>query len=207
MRVVVFTKEPVPGRVKTRLVPELGQVGAAELHIAMTRDTLDNARLAGLEVEVALDGAAGWFDAPWSRQCEGDLGARMSAALAPGPALALGTDAPTLPLDLLRGAADALAHHDVVLGPAFDGGYWTVGVRTAQPALFQDIPWSTDSVFADTVARCEELGLSLCTLPFWYDVDTPASLQFLRQHLRTLPPDTAFRTRRCLSLRPDSPTT
>ena len=102
MRAVVFTKEPLPGTVKTRLVPVLGEQGAADLHAAMVGDVLDNARLAGLEVLVSLQGRPGWFDAPHQPQVEGDLGARMAHALRPGPVLALGTDSPTLPPELLR---------------------------------------------------------------------------------------------------------
>ncbi len=207
MRAVVFTKEPVPGKVKTRLVPVLGERGAADLHTAMVGDVLDNARLAGLEVLVSLQGRPGWFDAPHQPQVEGDLGARMAHALRPGPVLALGTDSPTLPPELLRMAAEALDHHDLILGPAFDGGYWTIGWRQPCPALFEGIAWSTGTVYADTVEAAARLGLSLCTLPFWYDVDTPASLDFLDQHLRTLPLDTAHRTRRCLSSHRASPKT
>jgi len=207
MRAVVFTKEPVPGRVKTRLAPELGPQGAAMLHIAMTRDVLDTARLAGLEVHVALDGAGGWFDAPHTTQVDGDLGERMLAAMQDGPVLALGSDAPTVPLDLLRLAGEALHEHEVVLGPAFDGGVWTIGWRKPQPGLFQGVAWSTPAVFGDLSQRAQQLGLSLCWLPFWYDIDTPSSLSFLRQHLRTLPPDTAHWTRQCLSSLTASPTT
>ncbi len=206
MKAIVFTKSPTPGAVKTRLIPELGAEGAAALHRAMTLDVLDTVRLAGLEIQVSLSGPAGWFDAPWQAQGEGDLGERMTRALKPGPALALGSDSPTLPIDYLRMAANALKTHDVVVGPAFDGGYWTIGWREPVPALLEDIAWSTETVYAETVQRAGARGLSLCTLPFWYDVDTPTSLAFLRQHLRSLPPDTAYRTRRCLSSLRASPT-
>lgn len=209
-RVVVFAKAPVPGRVKTRLIPALGAEGAAALHLAMAEDVLDTCAEAGLAVTVALDGAQDhpWADALRARGCvvvpqvSGDLGARMEAALQPGPVLALGVDSPTLPAALLREAAALPA--EVVLGPAFDGGYWLIGWRSPRPALLRGVPWSTDAVFAETVLRARAEGLSLHTLPFWYDVDTPEALALLRQHLRVLPAAVAARTRALLALSPPS---
>ncbi|MCB9760399.1 MAG: TIGR04282 family arsenosugar biosynthesis glycosyltransferase [Alphaproteobacteria bacterium] len=204
-RVVVFTKPPAPGRVKTRLIPALGAEGAAALHAAMAADTLDLCAAVGLEVTVAL---AGDLDHPWVEglrargltvipQVPGDLGARMAAALTPGPVLALGTDAPTLPAALLSRAA--ALEEEVVLGPAFDGGYWLIGWRTPRPALLEGVPWSTEAVLAETVLRARARGIPHRLLPFWYDVDTPDALALLRQQLRFLPASTAAATRAALA--------
>ena len=204
MKAVVFTRPPVPGAVKTRLVPALGAEGAARLHAAMAEDVVALVRAAGLELKVSV---AGGLDHPWVRglDCEveaqvpGDLGARMRHALR-GPSLALGSDSPTLPLDLLRRLA--AGQHELAVGPAFDGGYWGLAWRRPRPELLEGIPWSTDAVFAETVLRVDG---DLDVLPFWYDVDTPDALSLLRQHLRTLPSTVAPRTRACLSTTKGSP--
>lgn len=201
MRCVVFTKPPIPGTCKTRLIPALGPEGAAALHRAMAEDVLACAQNAGLSVELAVTGCADhpWFtqlSLPLSVQVEGDLGARMLAALTPGPAIALGTDSPTLPVEVLRSATQLQT--DILLGPASDGGYWCIGWKTPQPALMREMPWSTDRVFPETVLRARQMGLGIQQLPTWYDVDTPAALAHLREHLRTLPPSVAPRTREFL---------
>jgi hypothetical protein len=154
---------------------------------------------------------AGPLDHPWVEglraagdavfpQADGDLGARIEAGLTRagggGPALALGMDSPTLPVDALRRAAVSPA--DLVLGPAFDGGCWCIGWRAARPGLLAGIRWSTGSVLAETVAAARAAGLTVELLPFWYDIDAPQDLDFLRQHLRVLPPEAAAHTRAAL---------
>ena len=202
-RVVVFTRPPLPGQVKTRLIPALGPAGAARLHEAMAEDTLAAAR--GLNPVVAL---AGPLDHPWVDslrarnipvipQVEGDLGARMAAALGEGPAMALGTDAPTLSPARLRAVAKRPG--PLTLGPAFDGGYWLLAWARPLPSLLRDMPWSTAQVCAETELRARALGIRPRRLPFWYDVDTPTDLDLLRQHLRTLPPSVAPATRAALT--------
>lgn len=201
MRCVVFTKPPVPGSCKTRLIPALGPQGAADLHAAMARDVLDSAQQAGLAVEVSL---AGDLDHPWvqtlgvpvTAQVSGDLGARMLAALGNGPAMALGTDAPTLPLRFLKQAAQLGS--PLVLGPAFDGGYWTLAWQRPIPELMNGMSWSTNSVLSETLIRSRSLGLEPELLPFWYDVDTPDVLALLKQQLRILPAHIAPCTRSAL---------
>jgi rSAM/selenodomain-associated transferase 1 len=208
VKVVVFTKPPVPGTVKTRLIPALGSEGAAQLHTAMAEDVFELVRAAGLQLSVSL---AGDPDHPWVRaldcpvepQVQGDLGARMAHALREGPALALGTDAPTLPVDYLRRAARL--EQDVVLGPAFDGGYWLIGWRRPRLELLQDITWSTDSVLTETMLAARRHDIPVGLLPFWYDVDTPDVLALLQQQLRFLPASLAPKTRACLSSLTGSP--
>jgi rSAM/selenodomain-associated transferase 1 len=206
--VVVMAKVPVPGRVKTRLIPLLGADGAAGLCRAMTEDTLAMVRsYEGLRWRVALDGD---LDDPWVRglgaavepQASGDLGARLRHALRDG-GIAIGTDSPTLPRGFLHGAMLLLRQDQVVFGPAFDGGYVLVGVRGPEAlGVFDSIPWSTAETCAASVERARALHLTCGTLGFWYDVDTPADLTFLRNHLRTLDPTVAPHTRAFLQ---DSP--
>ena len=194
--IVVMAKVPLPGQAKTRLVPRLGERGAAHLCAAMTGDVLETVRRTGLRFKVAV---AGPYDHPWVRslrlptepQAEGDLGARLAHALREG-GVAIGTDAPTLPAAFLRRAERSTS--DVVLAPSFDGGYVLVGCHDAA-GLFEGVPWSTPRTYEAQVARARALDRSVHTLPFWYDVDEPADLDFLASHLATLPAATAPRTR------------
>lgn len=186
-RVVVLTRTPVPGRVKTRLIPALGPEGAAALHEAMALETVHRAVASGLPVSVFLDGdPAHPFAAALVRlgadiqpQAEGDLGQRLAAALTgPGRRVFLGTDCVLFDSAwLLRAARDPAP---VVIGPAEDGGYWTIAVDHAWPALFQGVPWSTASVLEHTLAAARGLGLAVSLLPTCYDIDTPADLDRLR---------------------------
>ena len=124
-------------------------------------------------------------------QPEGDLGARMEAALRAGleragRALVLGTDAPTLPLGHLRAAIAALDRAEVVLGPAADGGFWAIGAR-APLALGPGVRWSSRHALADTIALVERAGRTLERIAPWYDVDTGADLALIRAHLALRP--------------------
>ena len=215
----VFARAPVAGRAKTRLAPALGADGAARLYAGFLADTLalaDRAQSAGLLETTLWLAAAADTDEPTLRdvpgvtalprrvQPIGDLGARMAAALdvgvaSHGAALVLGSDAPTLPLALLRAARVALDRADLVLAPSADGGYVLIGARVpVPPALFDDARFSTRHALADTLAGAARCGLSaLCVAP-WYDVDTPDDLRLLRTHL-TLVPSAAPHTARALA--------
>jgi rSAM/selenodomain-associated transferase 1 len=107
-----------------------------------------------------------------------DLGTRMHASFmtlfANGfkHVALIGTDVPSLPLTHYRQALDQLATHDLVLGPARDGGYYLIGLTRPVGELFHDIPWSTDRVLATTRERAADKGLKTALLPAWRDVDT-----------------------------------
>ena len=122
---------------------------------------------------------------PWLRQSwqmapqgDGDLGARMQAAFADAfgggakPVVIIGSDCPYLEAKDIQSAWKALKTSDLVLGPAEDGGYWLIGLRKMQPALFQDMRWSSNSVFDETIARAKTLGLKTFLLRMLSDVDT-----------------------------------
>ena len=100
----------------------------------------------------------------------------------------IGSDSPTLPGHLLTVAARALEAHDVVIGPARDGGYYLIGLRKPRPDLFAGIDWSTDRVLSQTIDRARTAGLSVFYLPYWYDVDTADNLHLLERDAR---PDSA----------------
>jgi rSAM/selenodomain-associated transferase 1 len=198
---ILFAKEPRPGQVKTRLSPPLAPEEAAALARAFIEDiaaalgrvACERRVLAcappGAEAALARLAGEGFTCEP---QAEGDLGARLEAAceraFAAGAArvVVVGADSPTLPPRLVDEAFEALRAKDVVLGPALDMGYYLVGLRRPAPALFQGIPWSTREVLPSTLAVAARAGLVLHFLPPWFDVDTPADLEFLRVQVEAL---------------------
>lgn len=207
--VVLFAKPSRPGRVKTRLIGDLTAEQASQLHAAFLADLRE--RLKGGAFSLVMAWAVGEDEAlppsdlPAFRQ-EGDgLGERLYAGLrraAAGHArvLAVGSDHPELPLERVHRAFEQLERgHDVAIGPAEDGGYYLIAVAADRltPALFQGHAWSTASVLSTTLARCEELGLSVALLPEGSDVDTPADLARLASALRDTDLDCP-RTRRLL---------
>jgi rSAM/selenodomain-associated transferase 1 len=181
-RIVVFAKEPVAGRVKTRLIPALGAEGAAALARDMLARTLEEARAAGLAVELCGDpDAAQWHELKpglsLTAQGEGGLGERLArVASAAQPVLLIGADCPDLDRRRLRAAADALGAYDAVIHPAQDGGYVLLGLRRFDDSLFEGISWSTAAVAAQTIARIEALGWSLHVAETLRDIDEPADL-------------------------------
>lgn len=185
-RIIVMTKAPRPGQVKTRLSPGLYPGGPEVLHRALVDETLTRALATGRPVDVCLAGdlhgpfadhirAAGASVLP---QVSGDLGARLTAALAgPGRRLVLGTDCPLFePAWLERALTDSAP---VVLGPSDDGGYWMLTIDAPCPGLFRDVPWSTSAVAATTMTRAHELGLTVSLAPTCYDIDEQADLRRL----------------------------
>ena len=200
--IVIFARVPEPGKTKTRLIPALGPVEAARLSAAMTHDVIEMTRKTSLPFRVSL---AGDTDHPWTRtlgcdwepQIEGDLGRKLAHALRDG-GVAIGTDAPTLPSAFLHEATASSA--DVVLAPAFDGGFTLVGV-TDPDDIFELVPWSSPETYSRQHQRAIDLGRSVRVLPFWYDIDEPADLDFLSRHLSTLSDRIAPRTREWFTAR------
>jgi rSAM/selenodomain-associated transferase 1 len=190
-RLLLFTKPAREGRVKTRLIGDLTAAEAAELHAAFLEDLLARLRPGDFELRLAwaLDAEeeVPVGPAPGIRQGEGDLGERLHRALseAAGEAAAvaaLGSDHPTLPLELVHLAfAKVEAGADAVLGPAEDGGYYLIALRAGAVSrrLFEGIDWSTPRVLPETLERCRELGLAVELLPAAADVDTPEDLRRL----------------------------
>jgi rSAM/selenodomain-associated transferase 1 len=175
--VLVFSRRGVPGRVKTRLVPRLGEWGAARLHARLTRHALRVARAAGCGPVELYDTA---------KQRGADLGERMHRALARGlrrhrGAIVIGSDCPDLrPAHLARAARWLAGGSEVVLAPAQDGGYVLIGARRISPLLFRGIAWGGPDVYEHTVRRLDALGLRWRALPCLWDVDRPEDLERLR---------------------------
>ncbi|PZO44775.1 MAG: hypothetical protein DCF17_03450 [Shackletoniella antarctica] len=202
---LLFTRYPEPGRTKTRLIPHLGPAGAAALQRAMTEHVLGQVTAAAqqlpLAIEVHFAGGneaqmQGWLGdrITYYPQGEGDLGARLMAAFeqnfAAGRvgAIAIGSDCPALGTAHLAAALRALQSADVVLGPATDGGYYLIGLRQPQPALFEAIAWGTDQVLAQTRAIATSQGLAVELLAPLTDIDRPEDLPQWEQILANAAP-------------------
>jgi uncharacterized protein len=179
---VVIAKAPVPGRSKTRLCPPCTPEEAAALAEAALRDTLAAVSACPARMRLlALEGEPGAWLTPGFEIIEQDgdgLGERLGHALleAGGPALVVGMDTPQLRPAALAAAADALlgGGTDAVLGPAVDGGYWTIGLRRPDAAVFAGVPMSSPDTCAAQRRRLRELGLRTRELPALRDVDTAA---------------------------------
>ncbi len=193
IRLGIFARPPHPGRVKTRLIPDLGADKAAVVYRHCLEHTLAVAHRAGLEYQLFLSEDSDddlFSDEPVARQQGADLGDRMHhalrALLAGGAsgALITGSDCLDLRPAHLRRAAQALATSDVVVIPALDGGYALIGCREADPALFARVDWSTGRVLRQTLANAERLGLRLAQLDAVRDIDTLADLEHYPQLLR-----------------------
>jgi rSAM/selenodomain-associated transferase 1 len=198
---IVFCREPIAHHVKTRLIGAITPDAAAALSDAFIRDALAKAvsvRPSRIVVAAsAPDGAhskyfrrlARRFDAELIDQGSGSLGKRMALALEPFSstgALLIGTDTPSLPIELLASSLEALRRHRVVIAPSLDGGYYAVGVRGPMPTIFTATRWGTRSVFDSTIKRLKRAGIPYALGPAWYDVDRWADVLLLAAHLRLL---------------------
>ena len=199
----VMAKAPRAGKVKTRLQPPLSPEEAAALTVCFLRDTAENISA------VASDGRAkelicytpvgdeAAFDGLLPERFEliaqrGDgFGERLLCAAEDilscgfGAVCLIDSDSPTLPASALREAVDALERpgERVVLGPSADGGYYLIGMKRAEPRLFEGITWSTERVYAETVGTVRNAGIELVELARWYDVDDAETLEILQREL------------------------
>jgi rSAM/selenodomain-associated transferase 1 len=196
----MFARAPLPGRCKTRLAAVIGDDAAAALYEALLRDTLANlsaiteARLVLLAAPehggvavLTRFAPTGWEVVP---QHPGDLTARLVDAFTRlgggAPMICVGSDAPLVPVDALQ-IALADSEHDVVVGPSRDGGYWAIGMRGLHRELLEDMPWSSDRVTSETLARCQRLGLAVRLLPESFDVDEAGDLEVLARAVAANP--------------------
>jgi rSAM/selenodomain-associated transferase 1 len=198
---LVFLKRPRPGEAKTRLIPQLGPLAAADLYRALAEEEVrrtaprpgEYERLlfytpsdAGVEMQAWLGGGQ------WLPQRGGDLGERMTAAFEQAfrrgarRAVLVGSDAPWVSRERVMEAFAALGEHDLALGPACDGGYYLIALDRPQPGLFGGIAWGSASVLAATVERAGVLGLALRLLDPLPDIDTFADVRSEWPRLRQL---------------------
>jgi rSAM/selenodomain-associated transferase 1 len=196
--ILLFAKEPIPGQVKTRLVPSLTPDEAAELATAFLRDL--HATLSGIaDVELVLaipddssaDKVASTLDSEIRvvRQGPGGLGERVARATSrefegsPRPVAVVGSDHPDLPRPLVEACLADARGGSVGWIPTEDGGYAAIALPRALPSLFQGVPWSTGDVAAATRDNAARLDLELKDHGPWYDVDTVRDLQRLSRVL------------------------
>lgn len=181
---LIFIKNPVAGTVKTRLAKDVGDEEALNIYLQLLAHTRSQAN----EVEVArrlyysneVDPNDEWpADLYYKYVQEGnDLGARMEngfrRAFFDGSrkVVIIGSDCAQLTTAHLEAAFEALDTHDIVAGPANDGGYYLLGMKTFTPEVFRNITWSTQSVLADTIATVRKMNKSVKVLETLIDVDT-----------------------------------
>lgn len=199
----IMAKAPRPGKVKTRLSPPLTPDQAAEINTCFLKDTTFN--IADLAEDFACAGVISYTPVGDEHFFDGLLpvGYRLIPQHGDGfgerllttaqdlfrcgfsSVCLIDSDSPTLPREAFAMAVDALQRPGdrIVLGPSHDGGYYLIGMKQAHAAPFENITWSTSSVFSETVAAIRRIGLELVTLPLWYDVDDAATLSILRSEL------------------------
>lgn len=196
-RILVFAKPPVPGYSKTRLIPALGEYGAAELHKRLVKHTLTTATDAALcpvELWCASD-----INHPFFQQCQqrfplslhlqrgADLGERMANALESALrhcryAILIGTDCPATTAENLHTAITALKQgHDCVLRPAQDGGYVLIGLSKPNQFIFQNVNWGSDKVMQTTRESLKRIVWHWHEMDTTWDVDRPEDLKKLSQ--------------------------
>jgi uncharacterized protein len=191
VRIAIMARAPEPGRAKTRLIPRLGALGAAQLHAALVTHALRAIKATGLPAALwcAPDishpffaRCAQEFGIVLRTQSDGDLGARMARIFedAGAPLLLMGSDCPSIDAAMLLRCAKALdGGAQTVFLPAEDGGYGLVGLRAPIPEIFADMPWGTDAVMAETRRRLAMLGVVAEEPATVWDVDRPEDVDRL----------------------------
>lgn len=193
----IFSKPPVAGSVKTRLASDLGRDNAALLAGAFLEDTLNNVKTLSWASPVLATPEP--FPDSWDEKLEGipiwdqgdgDLGKRMERVFRRGftegaqTMIIIGGDLPGLPMNRIEEARTGLASHDAVLGPARDGGYYLIGLKTCPKGLLSaEIPWSSPETFEATDKRLQQFGLSVTSVPSFFDIDTLDDLGHLKKLL------------------------
>ena len=184
---IIFARKPALGKVKTRLAAQLGDEVALRIYIRLLEHTRAVAKGCDCDTHIFLTEQDGkdpfWQGFAQHVQATGDLGEKMRAAFAElfekgyERVVIIGSDCPGLQAAHVASALDALTKHDVVLGPAADGGYYLLGMNRLHEPLFENKAWSTDAVCSQTIADLEAAGLTYAALPVLHDVDTAEDLK------------------------------
>lgn len=188
---LIFTKNPIKGKVKTRLAKNIGDTKALEVYRYLLKHTRAVTSL--LEADKAVfyadfvDMADDWGNETYTKfvQEGKDLGERMKNAFAQSFAqgyqhvVIIGSDCAQITQAIISEAFEALKTHDVAIGSAKDGGYYLLGMNTLYAEVFENKPWSTSQVFAQTLKDFENAQASVFQLPQLSDIDTVADLDTL----------------------------
>jgi uncharacterized protein len=189
---LIFAKNPVNGKVKTRLAASIGDEEAFSVYEQLLKHT--KAVTKNLPVDKIVfysehaDERDLWDNDSYSKQVQlgNDLGARMKNAFifafdhAYSKAVVIGTDCPALNEQLIDDAFNRLEEADVVIGPAFDGGYYLLGIKQVYSFLFENMQWSTTGLLSETINRCRYNQLSFSLLKKLHDVDEEKDLVYLK---------------------------
>jgi len=194
---IIFAREPVPGQVKTRLIPALGIEKATELYGSLLYYTINNvitAALSPVNLYITPESRTTYFaqmsnadQFKISVQVGHDLGARMYNALASGleqysKVILIGTDCPFLNKDDFKQAITALDAHDMVFSPAKDGGYVLVGATKVIPDIFNNIEWGTENVMKQSRTALSCNNFTWQELAEQCDIDVKDDLKYLSLH-------------------------
>jgi hypothetical protein len=183
---IIFVRKPEYGKVKTRLAETVGKDKALEIYRELLEHTKEIAAGVGADKFVyysdAIDKEDLWANHIFFKrvQANDELGARMSQAFeevfANGykKAIVIGSDCFELTKEMIEHGFSVLNKKDIVIGPAADGGYYLLGMKTLERTIFQDKAWSSDSVYQQTVTDFKNLSLTFEALPVLRDVDTEA---------------------------------
>jgi len=192
---MVFVKYPTPGAVKQRLAQHLGSDRAAEIYKKIAETIVSKVAPASSEdyiLEIYFSPQEDeklvrqWLaeNEYFSPQQGSDLGERMLNAFKHvfekgcKRAVLIGSDCPDISRDIITQSFDILKAKHIVLGPAYDGGYYLIGVREPKPELFSNIEWGTEKVLSQTIDKINAAGLSLGLLPMLRDIDRVGDLQY-----------------------------
>lgn len=194
---IIFTRYPQLGKTKTRLIPAMGAENATNLQRLMTEKTISTveqfSKLYPVDINIFFDGGTldlmkSWLGNQYiyySQKGE-DLGLKMYSAFqdifskGSQKVVIIGIDCPDLTTDILTTAFNQLNYHDLVIGKAFDGGYYLLGLKQLEKEFFVNISWSTSQVFNQTVTIAHRLNYKIYTLPTLSDIDRPEDLKFWR---------------------------
>jgi rSAM/selenodomain-associated transferase 1 len=200
-QLIIFTRYPELGKGKTRMINVLGERGCQTLQQQLAEYTLS--KLEGLTIFLSViisyhggneSKMRAWLGEHYTYRCQRgkNLGEKMQNAFADGfaegmTAIAImGTDCPEIGEKLILEAFAALKTQDLVLGPAADGGYYLIALKQVFPELFEDIPWGTGEVLAETQKIAAKLALTTAYLPILADIDRPEDLTLLKNYLPDL---------------------
>ncbi len=195
--IIIMTRYPEAGRVKTRLLPALGAVGAARLHRQMVEHTVSSVKVfsaaAGAGIFLFFQGGTkalmtAWLgdEVEYLAQVAGDLGDKMRTALQTvfkrgfENVIIIGTDCPALDAEILAQAFSGLTRAGMVIGPAADGGYYLLGLKQVYAQLFEGISWGSDAVLKETLTAARKAGIRVQSLPELGDIDRPEDLKNLK---------------------------
>lgn len=192
----IMFRIPEHGKVKKRLAAQIGHDEALKAYSSMLYETITNvSRLKGVDIYGFYEGKVSQqtnvleiFDV--LAQHGKDIGEKMLNAvnqllkMGYNKVILIGSDSPDVPLKIIYEAFDKLDHHDIVVGPSEDGGYYLIGMKRLLPAVFKDISWGTSDVMSSTLENIKKAKLSVSLLSQWYDIDNLTSLNRWKQGKR-----------------------